>query len=85
MSDSRPPALVPSTAQVVSACVQNVAAIGAVSFSAYSGKIDATVACVIIAAIAGLDLAKVKNLKPGSALAATLGATGIAQWIGRVG
>jgi hypothetical protein len=64
--------------------VQNLATIGGIVALAYGGKIDGSIAALLIAAVSGLDLAKIKNLRSGGHV--TLGAVGLSHWfVGRGG
>ena len=64
--------------------VQNLATMGGIVALAYTGKIDGSIAALLLAAVSGLDLAKVKNLRSGGHM--TLGAVSLSHWfIGRGG
>lgn len=74
------PALPPTTAQVVSAAVQNIVAIIALCAGWLAGKVDTIYAIPAILLVVGIDFAGRRKL-PGSNVAA-IGATGIGHVLG---
>lgn len=83
----QPPApVVPTTAQVVSAAVQNIVVALILGAGWLYGKLDTTVAVVALLLVVGIDFAGRKRLASGSTTAAVaLGATGILQVLGLTG
>jgi hypothetical protein len=73
----------PSTAQVISAAIQNVVVAGLVAAGWYLGKIDSVVAIPSLMFIIGVDFVGRKRLPGSSTLVASLGSVGALEVVAR--